>query len=877
MKKNRFAWIIAVSILLSACGGGGESSAAASSSSGTTEASSEPQQTSEASSTESSETLSEISSEEPSMVSSSTEPDPVIQDVRYLAYEDSQTKTEALGQLEKFAVENKLTGLTLYGDGSYLMYHPSVVKGAEEYVPGYGFGVLEEGDLTGDLEGETNEAWKRYCHISEDADPHKINAMNCKIWSGRELNTLVGASYYARKLAATKDHYEWSGELSPQRHAIAMDANEKGYATTYRVEVKVGDEVRYGTMSEKYASFNGRSVALEDYVTPYKILYTQAYHMARGGENLTGVASFVGTKDYYAGSKEGFNEELWEQVGIRSIEEGEKAYLEFTFNYACDLFHAMYYLSSPMLSPVPAEFITEIGGGDFAAGTAVWGTETESETIADHWLSVGPYQIEEWAKDEYVAFKRNPYYQDGDRYRIQGVHVQFIPSDKTFSAFLESKLHFAYIPSNQWAEYCEDPRVCMTSNTGTYRLNMNTCDEAFWEKQFGENGAIVQTPKEDYWEVEPAMSNKDFVSGLSFALDRKTLAKMLGRVPSMYFFGENFILDELNGISYMKSPEHKAAIASIAEGTDGYGYSLEKARESFRKASEKLIEEGFYKAGDEIEIEVAWQTKDQITSIGEPLAEFWTEAFNDGTNPLTLKVTQWVGDVWSDIYYKKMMVGQYDIGFGTISGSSMSVYLPFECLCSDNRSNFTLNWGTDTNAVDPEHVIHFAGKEWSYDSLLNALTLPTYTENGALARHYDIKDEVTLSRKENGDLLVEGFVRQVALPKEGVVHPESDEDYDALSLFEGMTIWGQPNKDNYHESDPILLGQEGFVVEPNDDPYFNVKFAVTFPKDVVATVEKDKYRLGFDFYFHSVLCDMTRDLYGGSVLIEPGSIPPIEA
>ena len=79
--------------------------------------------------------------------------DPEVADGAFsYAYASGEVKTEILGRLEKFAVESKLTGLTLYGDGGYVLYNPSIVKGTNNYVPGFGFGILSSGSIKDDLE-----------------------------------------------------------------------------------------------------------------------------------------------------------------------------------------------------------------------------------------------------------------------------------------------------------------------------------------------------------------------------------------------------------------------------------------------------------------------------------------------------------------------------------------------------------------------------------------------------------------------------------------------------------------------------------------------------------------------------------------------------
>jgi hypothetical protein len=65
-----------------------------------------------------------------------------------------EERTEIIGILEKFAVENYITGLTLYGDGGFVMYADRLVPGSgswDNYVPGYGFGVFSEGKAEGYL------------------------------------------------------------------------------------------------------------------------------------------------------------------------------------------------------------------------------------------------------------------------------------------------------------------------------------------------------------------------------------------------------------------------------------------------------------------------------------------------------------------------------------------------------------------------------------------------------------------------------------------------------------------------------------------------------------------------------------------------------
>ena len=679
--------------------------------------------------------------------------------------ESGAERTKILGILEQYAVEEKLTGLTIFNNGGYVLYSPSVRKGANNYIPGYGFGVLGDGEITADLAGETNESWKRYLHSYLSEDPASLNYMDDKGSVVGDLIGYVNSAYFDAKMNETKDGYEWKGVLAKQDRPEAMNkSSATGLATKFRFEVKVGSEMKYTTLSSKYSQFNDREVALEDYLTPYKIYYTKAYGMARGSENLSGAGSIKGASSYYNASGKGFNQEKWDKLGIKAYVEGGKSYLEFELNTACNEFFAMYYLSSGMFAPVPEDFIKAIGNGDFAAGVKAWGKNSEdlSENILDHWLSTGPYTLERWDNEQQIVFKRNANFVDGNRYKVAGVHLNILKAinndpEAALKEFLADKLHSCGIPSTQLDKYISDPRATKTEGDSNFKINMNTCTQEVWDSLFGLEGSIDQISDEsEAWVCEPAMSNPDFVSGISFAINRQEYAAKLGRNPAFEYFADTYLSDPENGVVYNDTDEHKAAVASIAEGTDGYGYSLELAKASFKKAAETLIEEGVYNKGDTIEIEIAWQTAADEQLYHAPIAKYLTDAFNTQDNPLHLEVKFWVGQKWSDVYYSKMMLGQYDLGFGSVSGNSYNPLNFLEVLKSDNSSGFTLNWGTDTNAIDNDHLIQYDGYTFSFDALWTAADQGAYVKEGKNAQVPVSVENVSVTRNQDGTLTLEG-------------------------------------------------------------------------------------------------------------------------
>ena len=649
--------------------------------------------------------------------------------------ESNAERTNVLGILERFAVTTGITGISLFENGGYVMYNPRVTLGTENYIVGYGFGILAEGAITADLEYETNEAWKRYYHISEAEDPGTLNYYNDQ---GSQVGDLFGyqaASFYTNFMNETKDGYDWVPELAKEKPVAVNDEDGDGMATTWRFEVRTGaDGLKYTTGSEMEdrAAFNNREVALEDYVTPFKMLLTQSNALYRGSELAnTKSGAFAGAKEYYNGTAEGPNDELWANVGLKAYEENGKNYFEVTFTEEQTQFYCMYYIASSLYMPLPQEFI------DLVTVQNIFGYNNDkTQTPMDNAITVGPYYVERYDQDQQIVYKKNPNYVYADtKYAIEGIHDKiFTASREDTSAVLNEFLagHFdaSGIPQEYLSEYRNDPRTRSTTGNSNFKLNVNATNAETWEYLFGENGVVTQTPKDSYWEIKPALGNHHFVQALSYSIDRLTFANARGSIPSVDYLASNYMSDPENGLSYATTEAHKKAVETLLEDTDGYGYSLELARDYFRMALTELEADGAYTPGTKenptvIHIEIAWMYPTHEENYHNEIKNFMETAFNDESvcgGVYQLSVDFWVGNAWSDVYYNKMMVGQFDIGFGSISGNSLDPIGFVSVLSSDQdiSGSFTLNWGVDTN--DPEvYPIVYKNMRWSFDGLYNSV------------------------------------------------------------------------------------------------------------------------------------------------------------
>ena len=780
-----------------------------------------------------------------------------------------EERTKLTAVVEKYAVATGLTGLTLYESGGYQLVNERVTLGTQNYILSYGFGTLAEGSINADLATEANAAWKRYYHSFETSDPGTANYWNDKGAQAGDLYGYFNASLFTTFMNDTKDSYKWVGELSKDDRPVAVNPDAEGNATTWRVKIKTGaDGLKYQTNSAiaSRAAYNNRDVAAEDYLTPYKVQLTQSNALFRGSEYASSTSVKIkGLAEYYAATDkvEGklWDDELWaKHVGdnLKVYQEGDDWYFQWTNTQATNAFYAMYYIASSMYSPQPKDFI------ELVTVKNIFGYNTDkTETPVDNSLSLGAYTLEKWTTDSEIVYKKNPNYVFADtKYSIPGVHLNILKGiandeDLAVKEFLAGKLDAVTLTQNYLKDYKNDPRAHFYGSGSNFKLNLNTATEETWEYYFGEDGVVSKTAAADYWDVEPALSNSHFVRGLSYALNRSLVAKAHASVPSCSYLGGVYMSDPENGQFYNSTQAHKDAISFITEDTDGYGYSLQLAIEYFQMALAELEAEGKYERGTAdnptvITLEIAWMYPYQEQSYHAEVKQMLESAFNYPTvsnGCYELNVEFWAGDEWSDVYYKKLMLGQFDLGFGSISGNSYNIldYLTVLSANQDLSGGFTLNWGPQTDDPD-NYFLVYDGYKWSFDAILSAANGVTVLVDGEMADAFAL--DAPDNFKVNADETVE--IEFTVEFLEGVSNAQVVVDDIVPFGYKD----GQSGSANYGEESALVKNDDGevtnVVVTPNEDGSVTVK--VTLAKAMF-----DKYTA--EYYYPNHAGSIAVDLY----------------
>ena len=707
----------------------------------------------------------------------------------YSAANDVETRTEILGKLEKYAMDAHLTGITLFDNGGYVKYSSRVELPTTTYITGYGFGLLREGNVTGTLPGDTEGPYKTYYHSAISQDPMTINAMNASGSMVSDLSSYITSSYYSTKMASDKKSYEWypllaknqvkkpvldengnitgyEASLSNQNRPIPLEAhNDLGLYKKWRIYVKTGADggLKYrftGSDSTRRAAFDLKDVELEDYEFIYKFILTGKNAMSRGSEMAADTSyGLKGALKFYNDTINQENQtaidNLWTsmqnsgELGIKTGTDTNGGYIDLEVINPIDDFTAMYTLSSSLVSPLPRSFFESIGeGGSIIDGAAKYGNfnNTLEDGILNFVLNLGPYSLSKWTKKQQICFARNDswFEVDSSNYRIPGIYNRVIDSSQDVEAvykqFNDGNLDVCGIPTSKISVEKNQPRVYQTKGDATFKLNVNSCTQEEWNDIFESNKYPEVNKTSKRYECKAWMSNDNFLDGLFFAINRKEFAEKRGVQPSINYFSDAYLSDPIKGESYNESEAHKKAVQNYhsvgADGKDNFGYDYGRAVKSFKTAVNELTSSGKLIKGtksnpQEIKINICWMYPTDPKEYGDDIANYFESAFNDESvsgGTVKLKVINDYVTNWEDVYNKVMMVGQYDLGFGAISGNTYNPLNFLQVLMTDNSSHFTLNWGEHTDQLSEQNPIYYNGKKWSFDALWAC------ADHGGLAR-----------------------------------------------------------------------------------------------------------------------------------------------
>ena len=676
-----------------------------------------------------------------------------------------EERAEITGLLEGWAMDNHLTGITLFQNGGYVLYNQRLKLGSDHYVPGFGYGNLSNGEITAPaplLDQNSNEDYQWYYHTVLTTVPKDINYLNSQGEVVGDLYGYISAGLWNTKLKEDRSGYDWYNSLANGDLVAVNPDPTTGLATKFKVKVKTGkdDDLKYQTLSKnpRTVKFNNRNVELEDYVTAYKMLLTKSNNLSRGAEltSITSDGTLKGAAAYYnltgdpnMSQKE--RDKLFDElVGIHVSKE-EPNTIEFELAKPTSQFYAKYSLSNSLTMPIPMDFVNAIGGMQNYGASG----EKDGSDVVDNILCLGPYLLEKFDNKNggSIIFKLNEEFIDkkssdpsvSSRYTIPGIYnsvkAGIKPTD-LLNYFEKGTIDACGVPPDQLKKWIDKPECHRTEGDSTFKLNVNSTTQEEWDYFYKEN--FKKNQHAVSYKVKPIMSNDKFLKGLNESINRKEYAEIVGATPSQDYFGSAYLYDPEQGKSYNDTPYHQANL--VTRFPETYGFNKEQAINDFRDAVNELVQTGKYTLPCKETITIHWMNVDDTKTYGLQLEKYIEDTFNDpavSNGKFKLDVVNIDGTQnYEDVYSKHLQVGNFDLGFGSISGNALNPLNFLEVLKSDNSSGFTLNWGNRTDVVDNSLV--YNGKTWSFDGLWTA------ANSGAVINNQGnlVKEPLKLSLQE---------------------------------------------------------------------------------------------------------------------------------
>ena len=634
-------------------------------------------------------------------------------------FADEETRNTFFGAAERYLMDTVKGGVPLFSNSGYTMYNTDRMDlPVDEAVPVLNwaptFADFTEDDEGLQIEpGVQGEPGNYTYRTALQNSPSTMHQWEYEDADSADMITLFQDSLYYFDLNDDADSWEVQPGLADgDPEGQDLSENEFGRDTGYVFEIPIREDLEWGYHEDTDTSGfpdGHEEITAHDFEDTYKKAMDEEWFRAwSGGGNFDNPAQrILNSREYREGEVE------WDEVGIEAIDDYT---LELEFEVEMDDWRVQYWLTSFVLSPINLDVYewAEEDGGAYG---------TQPEYVAAH----GPFVLDYWEDDVVLRFSENENFHDPDRHDFTHRIVRVIDgNDVRFQEFLEGNLDAAAVPGESYEDYSDHEQIHFIPGATTFRLMINGTQTP--------EGQEEQFPGSDYT-PEPILGYDSFKQALYFGLDREYLARdvMITSTPNMYLFSEAYVVDPAgSGLAFRNTPEGE----TVGEGLspDTYGYNLDLARDLVEDAIEEAVADGFYEEGDTIEMDVFFfsgsATQEQM---GAYIAEQINDEFGHEGYDIDFDVTATSQD-FPAIYFDYMMVGEFDLSIGGISGSTLDAASFLDVFSSDNRGGFTLNFGIDTSQPDIEVTYEMDGEEvtelWSFDGIFEALVGEVEMVNG---------------------------------------------------------------------------------------------------------------------------------------------------
>lgn len=331
--------------------------------------------------------------------------------------------------------------------------------------------------------------------------------------------------------------------------------------------------------------------------------------------------------EYYVQAQDGKPAVAWEDVGIKKVDDYT---IEITTTQRYRAEDVKRHFTDRSLFPV-YEPLYEAGMNDSR-------TLTTYGSSLKNYMGCGPYLFESWNPDANRVYVKNPDHWLADYFHFDRVEVRVTPDRNARVQMWENReIDVMGLDSITLETYRDDPRTREYIGITTQHIDINSLNSK-----------------------NPILKTMNFRKAMYWAMDRETIAGLVGAKPApVYINSQAGAYPEL-GITYRMTDEAKALVPP------NNGYDPEKAKQFFEAA---LKEVGQTSAT----VEIMYSDSNVGTKlVGEYLQQALPKIF--GTDKFTLTMRSVPSSSFTAMKNHKQDPNSFELAFGGWGASLSRVY-----------------------------------------------------------------------------------------------------------------------------------------------------------------------------------------------------------
>lgn len=636
---------------------------------------------------------------------------------------------------EAYLLNNMFAGVPLFANGGFALYSSRLQLPVDEYVPVMGFGTdfatMSQDDssvlMDDGLAGNVGEYTFR---STISTNPTTLLQW---VYDDAVSSDVIGRfsdALYIYEFNADKSGYVVVPSMAAS-NPVPVDSTvtDSGKTVAKTWQITLRDDLVWAFNKDTVTTGYDMTIDANDFVETYELALTEQWFRAisGGGDFLSQTNQIVNAQEFVDG------EATWADVGINKIDD-----LTFEFVFVNDMsdWNVRYWLSSFVMDPIQMDLYDDLTTVVDGESTTTYGTTPETTAYT------GAFILDYYEADKILRYVENPDFHDPDAYFFTHYTYAVIEdADIRFNEFIAGKTESVTLPTTKYEEYKTHPGLKRIPGATTFRMMINGLGTVEAQQEQFEGST---------WVPEPLLANQDFKMAMFFAIDRQKLAEEVLKTSTtnMFLFSDAYLVDAELGVPYRSTDQGVSVGEGLSPST--HGFNFDAAVAYYKLAIDALIADGTYTAGtaaDPLEIELAFHIfsgSEAQELMGAYIKTAFEDAFQDDVNHVNIIINV-VAKAFPGIYYDYMMIGEFDLSIGGISGSQLDAASFLDTYSSDNRSGFTLNWGIDTSNADIEVIYNDAAgvrhrEMWSFDAITSALVGEIYLSEGTEAEVPAAKD-----------------------------------------------------------------------------------------------------------------------------------------